>query len=148
MTVRAATYGDVGRILELAKKFWALTAYEVPFDEDSTADMVNACMGHNLMWVLDIDGRVEGMVAGLRAPCIVNAAYSMGCELAFWVEPDHRQGGHALKLLDAIEEAATAAGIHYWSMIALERLNPEAVGRMYVTRDYRRVEHTYTKKLN
>lgn len=70
-----------------------------------------------------------------------------GQELFWWVQRASRGGGEAIKLLRKIERWAAEKGALTFTMISLEGLSPERVGKLYTRLGYRPIEHSYTKDL-
>ena len=124
--------------------FWAQTDFNVPFDPDSAQNMVKMCMDQDLCMVLDIDG-VVGFVAGIRFPLLGNNAYTIGAELAWWVDPEHRSGRNGAELMKSIEHAAKESGVNFWTMMNLESVQPEVAEKIYLRAGYSKTESTFLK---
>lgn len=146
MNVRYATEDDIPHILRMAELFWSKTDYNVPFDPDSIMGLINACMGQRMLMVLD-DGHPVGFVAGVVFPLMANNAYTIGAELAWWVDEEYRSGRNGLALMGAIEGAAKDAGVNFWTMMNLESLNPEVAETIYRRAGYKKTESTFLKVL-
>ena len=146
MITRHATDADLPEIIRMAEKFWAQTDYKVPFDADSIAGVFDMCMGQNLCIVLEDDG-VHGFVAGIKFPLMGNNAYTIGAELAWWVDEEYRSGRNGHMLMQAIENAARDSGVSFWTMMNLESLNPEVAEKIYLRSGYRKTESTFLKEL-
>lgn len=144
MTVRPAVVSDIPEILRMSELFWAQTDYNVPFDPDSVFRVVNMCMEQGLCMVLDIDG-VHGFVSGVKFPLMANNDYTIGAELAWWVDPEYRSGRNGMELMQAIEAAAKESGVHFWTMMNLESLNPEIAEKIYTRSGYKKTESTFLK---
>lgn len=144
--VRHATDADISDILRMAEKFWAQTDYKVPFDGDSILDVLSMCMEQGLCMVL-VDEKVVGFVAGIKFPLLGNKAYTIGAELAWWVDEDYRSGHNGLLLMRSIEDAAKQAGVNFWTMMNLESLNPEVAEKIYLRSGYKKTESTFLKVL-
>ena len=140
--IRHAQPSDMGELLRMGKSFWALTDYDVPFDPISTRNIMEMCMSQDLCMVLDIDG-VVGFVMGVKFPLMYNRAYTIGAELAWWVDKEHR--GRGKELLKAIEVAAKEGGVDFWTMMNLENLNPEIAEKIYINAGYQKTESTFLK---
>ena len=144
MTIRLATENDIPDILRMCEKFWAQTDYKVPFDEPSALILIDMCMGQSLGMVLDIGGAV-GFVMGIRFPLLGNNAYTIGAEMAWWVDEEYRSGKNGYELMQAIENAAKESGVHFWTMMNLESLQPEVAERIYERAGYKKTESTFLK---
>jgi len=145
MDTRLATKDDKESVLKMARNFYAVSGYEdhIPFDMETCGELFDVSLGMGLCSVLD-DGELVGFVLGIAAPAVMNKNYLMGCELAWWVEPEHR-GKAGIKLLRHIEKSAKEMGLKMWSMVALEDQSPEIVGEIYLNSGYRKTESTFTR---
>ena len=141
--IRHAVQDDTPDLLRMAERFWAQTDYKVPFDADSIIKIINMSIEQGLCLVLDIDG-VVGFVAGISFPLMANNFYTIGAELAWWVDEDHRSGRNGKNLLLAIEKEARKR-VDFWTMMNLESLNPETAERIYLNAGYKKTESTYLK---
>ena len=144
--IRHAVESDIPDIIRMAGRFWEQTDYKVPFDADSALGLIKTCMVQNLCMVLDIDG-VRGFVGGISFPLMGNNAYTIGAELAWWVDEEYRSGRNGLILMQAIEDSARESGVHYWSMMNLESVNPEIAETIYLRSGYKKTESTFLKEL-
>ena len=105
MTVRNACIDDIPEIIELAKKFHAVSGYEcLEFDCDTVERIVMQSIDQELCPVAVIDGEVVGFLLGLQFPALLNANIMVGTEIAWWVEPRHRSKPIGVKLLKYIEK--------------------------------------------
>jgi GNAT superfamily N-acetyltransferase len=146
--IRAAEPCDFPVIVEMGRNFHAQTAYQdIPYCADSALKWFEFMSGQGMLLVAETAGKVVGVAGGVISPCILNEAYQLGAELLWWVEPEYRKTSAGARLLAGLEQAARDAGAKRWSMIALEAVNPEAVGRMYLKSGYTPTERTFTKVL-
>jgi GNAT superfamily N-acetyltransferase len=146
MTVRSGTGEDVVQCVVMASRFWELTDHKnIPFDPDSTIDYFELGLKSGLFSVAEVSGNLVGFVIGVTAPCMVNRNYKIGAELAWWVEPEHRNGSIGIKLLKHIEQGAKEAGCAIWSMMCLESQEPEKVESMYLRMGYTKTERSYAR---
>lgn len=147
--IRRATPGDVCAIAALGAGFhdlagWSdVAGYSAADCEASLRWMIDSADA--VLLVAECDGDVVGMAGGIAAPLYFNFAHKHGQELFFFIAPEHRGFGGAL--LDALEAEARVIGCASWQMIALDRVNPEATGRLYQRRGYRASEHSFIKRL-
>jgi len=147
MQIRKGTGADISRCVEMAAEFHKI-AYGllgIEFCPISTAASFELCIEHGLLSVAQIDGLVVGMVAGVKAPLMMNHNHLVGAELAWWVEPDYRKTSAGLKLLKFAENLAIEAGVKMWSMMLLESSEPEKVAKIYDKMGYKPTERTYLK---
>lgn len=147
--IRRATIDDVPIMAVYGEQFfdeagWGdVASYDLGDCAASLAQMVES--DDAIMLVAD-EGEIVGMVAGVIFPLYFNRAHRTGQELFYWVRPGDRNGiGRAL--LRALADEAKARGCKSWSMIALDKVRPEATGMMYRREGYRPSEHSYIKVL-
>jgi GNAT superfamily N-acetyltransferase len=147
--IRAATHEDIPRVVEMGRRFHnAAELYDIaPFDAGSVTDMVSTLIDNPMggLFVAEGEGGLIGMTGGLLYPFYFNGDHLTGQEIFWWVEPEHR--GVGSQLFDALEAWAKEAGAKSFSMIALEKLTPEILGRIYRRRGYRPSEHSYIRRL-
>ena len=149
MLIRKGASADIPRCVEMAADFHKI-AYGlmgIEFCPDSTARAFEMCLRHELLSIAEHNDVVIGMVAGVKAPMIMNNDHLVGAELAWWVEPDYRKTSAGLKLLKFAEKLAKEAGVKMWSMMLLESSEPEKVAKIYAKMGYKPVERTYLKVL-
>jgi hypothetical protein len=94
--IRAGTREDVPQIVDMGRVFWKETIYKEDFEPETVSELFNTCIDHGLMSVLEIDEKLEGFACGLKTPLIANSKVFLGTEVAWWVNPDHRQGKNGI----------------------------------------------------
>ena len=142
--IRDATEEDFGLILDMCAEFWKHTLYDEPFDYEHTLTMVKMAFDHGLLSVVDIDGP-KGFLAAIRAPLLASKEAQHAVELAYWINPDHRKGTAALKLMKHIESKAKLAGVKYFNFISMESSNPRLAEKIYSKMGYSKSETSFTK---
>lgn len=143
--IRHAGRDDAEAVLRMVKSFYSVSGYEkhIPLDDETCMGLINLSIDLGLCSVAD-NGQVVGFVMGITAPAIMNKNYLIGCELAWWVDPEYR-GKVGTRLLKHIENSAQEMGLKMWSMVALESQNPEMVEKIYLNSGYEKTEMTYTR---
>lgn len=144
--IRPATFADVPRIVEFVVHFIRGTRYAHFIGIDrvriaNLADVVIADLG--VVLLAEHRGEVVGMLAlaALVQPLTGTIVVE---ELAWWVEPEHRGGRHAYRLLCAAEDWTRQNGHSVLKMLAP---SDTVVGEMYVRRGYVPIETAYLKQL-
>ena len=146
--IRLGTGKDIPDILPMIRDFWSMMDYDVDFEPSYSDYLLKMSVDHGLLIVLEIDSRLEGFLCLIKSPLIFNSNYFMASELGFWVNPVHRKGIHAVKMLKKAIEVCEHENVHYMSMTLLEVSDPERVEKLYkrfnflpTERSYRRVIH-------
>lgn len=147
MIVRRAHLEDVPRIVEMARHFVEQTRYGqllAPFDGDRMVALAARVLDLGAIFVADVDGQLEGMLAvvALEHP-FTGERYAD--ELAWWVEPGHRQTTIGPRLMAALEAWAVTRHLAFVKMVAPAETE---VGGYYELQGYEAVETAYFKRLH
>lgn len=146
--IKSASQSDIPQIIELARKFHAVSGYEnIEFDEETVENILITSIDQGLCPIGVVDGKIVGFLAGLAYPAILNANVMVGTEIAWWVEPEFRGKKIAIQLLLRAEENARAKGLYCWSMMCLEKLNADGLENIYERLGYEKAERTYLRIL-
>jgi N-acetylglutamate synthase-like GNAT family acetyltransferase len=143
--IRSGTTEDIPEIVEMAREFWKETIYKETFDPETVEAMSQLCIDQGLMCVVDIGGKLEGFACGVKGALLANSEVLSGTEVAWWVNPDHRQGKNGIGLLMALEKQAKEQGIKYWNMAYMQSSMPEKIEGIYKRLGYERAEVIYAK---
>lgn len=111
--IRPATIDDVPRIVDMARRFYDASGYADlfgPMAQESAAGLAIITMESGVMLVAEVDGDVVGMACLHVEPFLFNPERTIASELAWWIEPEHRGGMLAARMLKAINEACEARG--------------------------------------
>lgn len=148
--VRAATFHDVPRMVELGRAFFSVSDMEA---------LATFCPGsfavslHNMiqtpsaiLLVAEVAGEVIGFAGAMVFPAYWNDRALIGQETFWWVQPDYRGKAGAV-LLRGLEDEARNMGARSFLMVSLEALRPDAVGKLYERRGYAPLEHSYWKAI-
>jgi GNAT superfamily N-acetyltransferase len=146
--IRPATLEDMPRLVEMGERFFKTAGWEdiAEWDDASITRTLTHLIEQDVgaIFVLDDGAQLVGMAGGMLNPFYFNLHHLTGQELFWWVEPEHR--GQGSLLFDALEGWARDAGAQSFSMIALDNIRPELMGRIYRMRGYRAAEHSYIKR--
>lgn len=143
--IRAATENDFSEILRMSADFWLHTQFSEPFEAEHTKNMVKMAFDHGLLAVVEINGLVVGFCAAVKSYILGSTKAMCATELAWWIDPEHRQGKNGVALLQFMEGLVQEQGIKYWTMVSMQSSMPEVVGRMYERMGYVHSETCYTK---
>ena len=147
--IRFATEDDFDRIVEMGRKFWEMTDYaQVPYDPDSIRYWCSMMLEQQLLLVAEVGGVVVGSVGAISAGLLGNVNYKVASELFWWIEEEYRETGLGVALLKGIEGAAREQGVKFFSMLALNAVNPMKVSELYLRSGYKLTEWNFTKDLN
>ena len=147
MIVRAGEIADIGRCVEMAAEFHKIAygLHGVEFCAPSTYNTFLTCLDHGLFCVADNNGDVVGMAAGMKSPMVMNSAVTVGAELCWRVDPEHRKSSAGIKLLRKLENQAKEGDVNVWSMMLLESSNPESAAKIYDKMGYAQAERAFIK---
>jgi GNAT superfamily N-acetyltransferase len=146
--IRQATHEDIPRIVEMGRAFYAASGYEAiaPASIPSIAGLAIVTMEQGVMLVAESDDRVVGMASLFLEPFTFNPEVTVASELAWWIDPDHRGGTLAVRMLHAIGEACQSKGVKVIRMAALESSPPQVAG-LYGRAGYVRSDSHYMRIL-
>ena len=147
MTIRKAEISDLPTILKMSEQFWETTVFDEPFGYQKTLELVDLSMSQDMLLVLEIDGVVQGFISGIINDLMASNGAKIGTEIAYWINQDHRKSGEGIKLIEAMEKNAKAAGVKYWVMVSMESSYPEVSNKIYDKLGYKKAETTYMKVL-
>lgn len=150
MIIRLATYEDIPQILELGETFFNSTLIAkagAPFDKDGTKELFEDLEEQELIVVAEIDGKIIGFILLDLNPTIGSFEIIQGSELAFYVEPGHREKGVGRELILGAEEVLRQHGAQVYSMSSMVTSNPKIVDKLYQDLNFIHTESTYSKVL-
>lgn len=145
--IRYGTTEDLEAILDMAECFWATTDYDEPFVRDHVRLTAAHCIDTDFMSVLDLGNGPVGFACGVASPLLANPNVFIGVEVAFWVDPEHRKGSQAVRLMKHLEKAAKHNGVKYWHMVSMECSAPEVSTAIYKSLGYVKTETSHKKEL-
>lgn len=156
MIVRPATEADIPRIVEMARRFYPESPYPPLYgpmaDQQSAGLALVAMNGYGdtidpgVMLVAEDGDQIVGMVCLSADRATFNPAVRTTNELVFWVEPEHRGGMAAVRLLKAAEAEAKAKGFEVNRMAVLSS-SPAQAAALYERMGYVQTETYYSKRL-
>lgn len=128
MIVRPATHDDIPRIVDMAQRFYPTSGYEriAPLAKESAAGLVIVAAERGVMLVAEVDGDLAGMACLVVEPYLFNVEVVIAQEIVWWIEPEHRGGMLAVRLLKASIDACAALGATVIRMATLPHSPPQA----------------------
>jgi GNAT superfamily N-acetyltransferase len=147
LLVRPAVLADIPQLLRFGKHFVGAAPYGGKADEASICSQLRRCIDEGLAFVADKDGQLIGGIVGISSALWYDQSTRVAAELAWWVEPAHREGLTAFKLLNAFENKAKELGHSKCVMMLITLMQGESIGRIYERRGFRLTEQAYIKDL-
>lgn len=145
MKIRDAKIDDFPDLYRMAIAFAA--AAELPkVDPDTFYRSVEMLIGDGILKVA-INSAICGGAGALVFPHFWNESEIVAQELFWWVDESARKSSAAIRLLSEMEQAAREKGAASLIMLTLDKLNPEALGRLYIRRGYKPQERAFIKEL-
>lgn len=134
---------DLEYIIEAAQRFYKEAGFEFP---DNVREYYEKLAESPYIFtVVEPD---KGFIVGMIAPSFLEPTKMMCSELAWYVEPEYRGTITAIRLMKRYEQHAIDSKCDFVSMVALEKLSPDAVGTIYKKMGYNALEHHYRKEIN
>lgn len=145
-TIRRATSADAPALVRMACRFIAESSYRglVTPDPSHQEKVIGHLLEHGAIFVATLGDEVVGMIALALVPSFVSGDLTV-VEIAWWLEPEYRQGGAGLRLLAAAEGWAADVGAAWMQMIA--PAGNEGLAAIYTRRGYARLETTFQRKV-
>ena len=154
--IRPAVPSDKVQVVELLRashagagfdKVDGLTGFSFQFDVDCAERLFvsHLLLGRNLAIVHDVDGVAKGI--------LMAAAYEhkfghvwLASETVWWIDPAHRGGSAAIRMLDAYEAWAAKSGCKFAGMAGMG--DDPGIAALYQRRGYTRAETHHLKAVS
>lgn len=128
--VREAMFADLDAIAETLMQAHAEASYALPEPELPYAlKYILDLMAQGLVWVADVEGKVSGVLMIDAVTWPWNSKIKHAENVHFWVEPAHRSGGVAQKLLARAEKKCRAANIVFMPRLTYGSSEAESIDR-------------------
>ena len=147
--IRLATKEDISEMVRIGELFFNESGYAElsSYDPESVESYLSQFMDNGIcILIVAEENGIVGVTGALLFPLYLNQSCILAQELFWWVHPEHR-GGAGRDMLKLLESEAKTRGAKALIMLALEKLNPEFVGRLYKRLGYKLIEHQYIKVL-
>jgi len=146
--IRLATHDDIPALIECGRRFHAEAGVSVPFDADTLRETLAGMIGRHtdsLALVAEHDGKVCGCMAVVKFAHYFAAA-SSALELYWYMAPERRGSGDAVRMLRLAEDWARTVGCATLVMVALSMAGSPAAN-LYGRTGYRPMETHFVKEL-
>ena len=146
MTIRRAVLSDFDALVAMGQRFLAGTKYArlITLTPDNFTELSRTLLvtdnDQGGILVAEKDDVLVGMIAVVLSPRAFTTE-TMGCELFWWVDTEHR--GCGVRLLRAAELWASERGATIMQMGAPD----DRVGRVYAALGYEMTEMVYQREL-
>lgn len=138
--MRSATRDDLLDLLEMGREFADAAGRDL--DRETLVNTFEQMMDADDGFLLITEG---GMLGGVVYPSFMDTNTKIAQELFWWVEPRARQNGIGDAMMTAFERWAIEQGAAQVIMVALHKLTPRKIGKIYKARGYEPLEHGYVK---
>lgn len=148
MTIRKATLEDMPQLMAMGEQFAQYAPYDVEYSAASTEQFLIGLwnMG-GVTLVSEVDGRIAGAICGAISPVWYAPSTRIAGELAWWVDPNHRGGRHAIGLVKAFEQWAKDNGASFVSLCDMRINGDYPAGPLFERMGYHTAERTHTKEI-
>lgn len=145
MSIRRATAADAPAVVRMGLQFLAETRYHglLSPNVDQLSRLIGFLLEHGLVLVAVREHAIVGMLLAHVGPHAISGELT-GTEVAWWMDPAHRGGSAALRMLHQAEAWAVTQGAVRFQMIAP---SDSTVGELYQRRGYEHVETIYQRAL-
>lgn len=150
MKIRRGTAEDGAAIAALVREFYNSTYYAeagVKFSPRTFSALLAFLLSGNngIVAVAEEGDAIVGFILMAVFPFPFNNKVLAASELAYYVTPEHREGGVGHSLLSKAEQVAKQMGAKFVTMVALESGTPAAASTVYERLGYRKNETSFTK---
>lgn len=153
--IRQAVPADKNRVVQLLENSRigagfdspsGTSGFVFPFDPKAAAQFFayHVRSPNAVCLLLEIDGIAQGILAATAFPHPYGPV-SVAKESMWWIEPEHRGGTAAVRMLDAFEMWARRRGCQFTGVAGMG--DDPRVGALYERRGYRGAEVHYLKAL-
>jgi GNAT superfamily N-acetyltransferase len=150
VNVRCANEEDVPALVELGFQMHQEGAYAfLPFDREKVRRFILNALERpdsNCVLVAEEEGLVIGMLGGYVSDYFF-CDERLACDTAFFVQPGHRSGVAAAKLVRAFRDWAVTQGAREVCLAISSGTRTERVGRFYEHLGLRSVGGVYKQRL-
>lgn len=142
--IRPTIEADIPALFDCAVRFLA-EKYDETAEFESFEAMVRQLMvpESGRCYTVEQGGKVVGAAGVLFYPCWHDSRKRDAQEIFWWINPENRGGRDAIRLIDAIERDAEAAGVN--RLMLAHTADDDKVGHYYAKRGFAKMETTYAR---
>lgn len=140
--LRIATIEDLDVCVEMGMKFAEASPYSKYTDKEYITNLITGILNASNEESIILLYEDYGMIGASKVP-FPFGPISVATEIAWWVDPEHRNKKVGKELKDAIEFWAQKVGCTIMTMITLD----EKLGAYYEKDGYTLAERAYIKEL-
>ena len=144
MEIRQADVDDIPELLRMGEAFHSVSGYGdfCDFGKDEAEITIRTLIEHETLIMCE-----GGMLGFVIFPIFMAKNVSMAQEVFWWVDESKRGSGIAITLLKRAEAIAKNRGAKVFTMLCLNDLNGDKVGKMYSRLGYQPKEKNYMRVL-
>ena len=145
--IRKPQLSDTKDLVNLCRLFWeeSLKEYGLKWnEEDATQTVINFIKTLKSL-VIEKEGKVVGVVAGIVIPSFFNYRSKIFTEVIWYVKPEYRRYG--LKLYAVLEQTLKNQDIDKITMINMSNSKAGKIGKFYQKKGYQFMETVWMKQL-
>jgi GNAT superfamily N-acetyltransferase len=148
MNIRLATVEDAAVLTAMGRDFLQYSEYRnlQVTDEEIQAGIAGV-IANEMSFVAEIDGQIVGFILGIIGPMWFVQRVRIAVELAWWVDPAHRNTTAGVRLIKAFESHATNMGVQYIAMSDLVVQGDTPVAKLLGRMGYSVTERMHTKEI-
>jgi GNAT superfamily N-acetyltransferase len=148
MNIRLATIEDAAVLTAMGRDFMQYSEYRnLQVTDDEITSGIVGVIANEMSFVAEIDGQIVGFILGIIGPMWFVQRVRIAVELAWWVDPAHRNTTAGVRLIKAFESHATNMGVQYIAMSDLVVQGATPVAKLLGRMGYIVTERMHTKEI-
>ena len=148
MNIRLATVEDAAVLTAMGRDFLQYSEYRnLQVTDEEIQAGIGGVIANEMSFVAEIDDQIVGFILGIIGPMWFVQRVRVAVELAWWVDPEHRNTTAGIRLLKAFESHATNMGVQYIAMSDLVVQGDTPVARLLGRMGYSVTERMHTKEI-
>ena len=148
MNIRLATIEDAAVLTAMGRDFLQYSEYRnLQVTDEEIQAGIGGVIANEMSFVAEIDGQIVGFILGIIGPMWFVQRVRIAVELAWWVDPAHRNTTAGVRLLKAFENHATNMGVQYIAMSDLVVQGDTPVAKLLGRMGYIVTERMHTKEI-